>query len=104
MRALKRSGQLDNTIVIYMSDNGFYFGEHRILSGKQYPYEPGLRDVFFGVKPVVEAATMATWSFIGLRELIMPVPPRPRCERRASGRRRVRSSRVAPELRCGCRR
>jgi N-acetylglucosamine-6-sulfatase len=43
MRALKRSGQLDNTIVFYMSDNGFYFGEHRILSGKQYPYEPGLR-------------------------------------------------------------
>jgi arylsulfatase A-like enzyme len=26
-----------------MSDNGFYFGEHRIFSGKQYPYEPGLR-------------------------------------------------------------
>ncbi len=43
MRALKDSGQLDNTIVFYMSDNGFYFGEHRILSGKQYPYEPGLR-------------------------------------------------------------
>jgi N-acetylglucosamine-6-sulfatase len=43
MRALKRSGQLHNTIVFYMSDNGFYFGEHRIFSGKQYPYEPGLR-------------------------------------------------------------
>ena len=43
MRALKSSGQLDNTIVFYMSDNGFYFGEHRIVSGKQYPYEPGLK-------------------------------------------------------------
>lgn len=43
MRALQRSGELGNTIVFYMSDNGFYFGEHRILSGKQYPYEPGLR-------------------------------------------------------------
>jgi arylsulfatase A-like enzyme len=43
MEALKSSGQLDNTIVFYMSDNGFYFGEHRIVSGKQYPYEPGLR-------------------------------------------------------------
>ncbi len=48
MRALKRSGQLDNTIVFYMSDNGFYFGEHRILSGKQYPYEPGLRGALRG--------------------------------------------------------
>jgi arylsulfatase A-like enzyme len=43
MRALERSGELGHTIVFYMSDNGFYFGEHRILSGKQYPYEPGLR-------------------------------------------------------------
>jgi arylsulfatase A-like enzyme len=43
MGALKRSGQLGRTIVFYMSDNGFYFGEHRIFSGKQYPYEPGLR-------------------------------------------------------------
>jgi len=43
MRALERSGQLGNTIVFFMSDNGFYFGEHRIISGKQYPYEPGLR-------------------------------------------------------------
>jgi N-acetylglucosamine-6-sulfatase len=43
MTALRRSGALDNTIVAYLSDNGFYFGEHRIFSGKQYPYEPGLR-------------------------------------------------------------
>jgi arylsulfatase A-like enzyme len=43
MRALRRSGELRRTIVLYMSDNGFYFGEHRIFSGKQYPYEPGLR-------------------------------------------------------------
>jgi N-acetylglucosamine-6-sulfatase len=43
MRTLKRTGQLRRTIVFYLSDNGFYFGEHRIFSGKQYPYEPGLR-------------------------------------------------------------
>jgi N-acetylglucosamine-6-sulfatase len=43
MAALKRTGQLGRTIVFYLSDNGFYFGEHRIFSGKQYPYEPGLR-------------------------------------------------------------
>src|SRR6266516_4413342 len=43
MRTLKRTGQLGRTIVFYLSDNGFFFGEHRIFSGKQYPYEPGLR-------------------------------------------------------------
>jgi N-acetylglucosamine-6-sulfatase len=43
MRWLKERGALSNTIVLYMSDNGFYFGEHRIARGKSLPYEPGLR-------------------------------------------------------------
>jgi N-acetylglucosamine-6-sulfatase len=43
MRWLKARGELEHTIVLYMSDNGFYFGEHRIVRGKTLPYEPGLR-------------------------------------------------------------
>jgi N-acetylglucosamine-6-sulfatase len=43
MRWLKQRGELDNTIVAYLSDNGFYFGEHRILRGKTLPYEPALQ-------------------------------------------------------------
>src|SRR4051812_19931118 len=50
-------------------------------------YDPGLRDVFFGVKPVVDEATMATWSFMGLRELIMVLTPPSRSGRHdAEGR------------------
>ena len=41
--ALKRSGELRRTIVFYMSDNGYFFGEHRIDRGKALPYEPALR-------------------------------------------------------------
>ena len=45
IRQLRRSGQLDNTVVVYTSDNGFLLGEHR-LGGKNYPYEEALRVPF----------------------------------------------------------
>jgi arylsulfatase A-like enzyme len=43
MREMNRSGALRNTIVIYTSDNGYFFGEHRLNRGKALPYEPALR-------------------------------------------------------------
>jgi N-acetylglucosamine-6-sulfatase len=42
-RELHRDGELSNTIVFYVSDNGYFFGEHRIPRGKTLPYEPALR-------------------------------------------------------------
>jgi N-acetylglucosamine-6-sulfatase len=42
-QALDRSGELDDTVVIFVSDNGFYYGEHRIPDAKQNPYEEALR-------------------------------------------------------------
>lgn len=41
--ALKRSGELDDTVVMFTSDNGFYLGEHRFSYGKVFPHEPSLR-------------------------------------------------------------
>ena len=32
-----------NTYICYTSDNGFFYGEHRIKEGKIYSYEPSLR-------------------------------------------------------------
>ena len=43
MKTLKDTHQLADTIVIFTSDNGFFFGEHRIPSGKGRFYEPGIR-------------------------------------------------------------
>jgi N-acetylglucosamine-6-sulfatase len=43
LKALKRSGELDDTVLVFTSDNGFYHGEHRITHGKATPYEPAIR-------------------------------------------------------------
>lgn len=40
---LARTGQLENTIVIYSSDNGFMLGEHGGFSHKSHPYEESAR-------------------------------------------------------------
>ncbi len=39
IEALRDSGELDNTVVVFSSDNGFMLGEHRIHAGKTVPYE-----------------------------------------------------------------
>jgi N-acetylglucosamine-6-sulfatase len=39
---LRETGELDNTLVIYTSDNGFLLGQHR-LRGKVTPYEESIR-------------------------------------------------------------
>ncbi len=36
---LAQTGELDNTYVVVMSDNGYLLGEHRLRSGKLAPYE-----------------------------------------------------------------
>ena len=41
--ALRQAGELENTLVIFTSDNGFFHGEHRISSGKAQVYEPAIR-------------------------------------------------------------
>jgi len=41
--ALADTGQLERTVIIFTSDNGFLLGEHRILDQKYYPYEESIR-------------------------------------------------------------
>lgn len=43
MRALKRSGELRRTLVVFTSDNGFFLGERRVRHGKSHPYAPSGR-------------------------------------------------------------
>ena len=41
--ALEAAGALDNTYVLFTSDNGFFHGEHRVQTGKSRVYEPSVR-------------------------------------------------------------
>jgi N-acetylglucosamine-6-sulfatase len=43
MRWMQENSELKHTIVFYLSDNGYFFGEHRVTRGKSYPYEPALQ-------------------------------------------------------------
>ncbi|HEX5717330.1 MAG TPA: sulfatase [Thermoanaerobaculia bacterium] len=39
---LEETGQLDRTVILFTSDNGFYHGQHRIPEGKLLPYEEAI--------------------------------------------------------------
>jgi N-acetylglucosamine-6-sulfatase len=41
--ALHDSGELDNTYIVFTSDNGFHLGNHRLGAGKWTPYEEDIR-------------------------------------------------------------
>ena len=43
VQTLKDKGILDDTYIIFSSDNGFFRGEHRIATGKYLPYDPASR-------------------------------------------------------------
>jgi N-acetylglucosamine-6-sulfatase len=40
---LRATGELERTLIIFTSDNGFFNGEHRVPEGKHLVYEPSIR-------------------------------------------------------------
>jgi N-acetylglucosamine-6-sulfatase len=42
MKVLARTDRLEDTVVVFLSDNGYFFGEHRLDSDKRLPLEPAL--------------------------------------------------------------
>ena len=62
--ALRDARELANTVIVFTSDNGFFFGEHRIPEQKTRPYEEALRVPLLirvprrvlGAPPVAEVA------------------------------------------------
>jgi arylsulfatase A-like enzyme len=53
--ALRQTGQLDRTYIVYASDNGFHLGDHRLLQGKNTAYETDIRVPFVVRGPGVPA-------------------------------------------------
>ncbi len=55
-RQLEEQGELDDTVVVFTSDNGYNFGAHR-LPHKMAPYEESIRVPFVMTGPGVPVAT-----------------------------------------------
>lgn len=43
LSALDASGEARNTLVVFTSDNAYFYGQHRLDQGKDLPYEPATR-------------------------------------------------------------
>jgi arylsulfatase A-like enzyme len=57
IQELEDAGELDNTFIVFTSDNGFHGGEHRIKGGKRTPYEESARVPLFVRGPGVPAGS-----------------------------------------------
>src|SRR6185503_5033195 len=56
--SLERSGTLDRTLIIFLSDNGYFFGEHGLGPERRFAYEEGIRSPFaVRFPPKVKAGT-----------------------------------------------
>jgi N-acetylglucosamine-6-sulfatase len=49
--ALERTGQLDNTFILVLGDNGYFFGEHGLGPERRFAYEEGIRSPFIARYP-----------------------------------------------------
>ena len=43
---LARQGRLDDTCIVFLGDNGFFFGEHALGPERRFAYEEGIRSPF----------------------------------------------------------
>jgi len=44
LATLEELGQLDSTVIVFTSDNGFFFGEHGLSTERRLPYEEAIRN------------------------------------------------------------
>ena len=46
LATLAKNGQLDNTCIVFLGDNGYFFGEHGLGPERRFAYEEGIRSPF----------------------------------------------------------
>jgi arylsulfatase A-like enzyme len=47
LKKLEEKGILENTLILFLGDNGFFFGEHGLGAERRFAYEEGIRTAFF---------------------------------------------------------
>src|SRR5207302_4412238 len=60
VHTLKVTKQLDDTYIVFASDNGFHLGQHRMPAGKQTAYEPDVHVPLLVRGPGVRVRAHAT--------------------------------------------
>jgi N-acetylglucosamine-6-sulfatase len=78
--ALARTGQLDNTFILFLGDNGYFFGEHGLGPERRFAYEEGIRAPFIARHPArIKPGTR-------IRELVLTLDIAPTLVSLAGGR------------------
>jgi N-acetylglucosamine-6-sulfatase len=58
VETLRGMGALENTVILFTSDNGFFYGEHNLSLERRLPYEESIRSpLIVRFPPVVEAGS-----------------------------------------------
>ncbi len=58
-KRLEKNGQLDNTVFVFTSDHGYWYGEHGLSVERRLPYEEGIRvPLLVRYPPLVKAGTL----------------------------------------------
>ncbi|MBI4854887.1 MAG: sulfatase [Acidobacteria bacterium] len=70
IQTLKDTGKLENTYIIFTSDNGLQFGEHRLPAGKRTPYEESI-----GIPFVVRGPNIASNKVVSELSAIIDLAP-----------------------------
>ncbi len=67
LEELQRKGILQNTFILFLGDNGFFFGEHGLGAERRFAYEEGIRTAFFvRYPPMVKPGTVIDPMVIAL--------------------------------------
>jgi N-acetylglucosamine-6-sulfatase len=62
--ALEETGQLDETFILFLGDNGYFFGEHCIGPERRFAYEEGIRSPFIARYPKRIAAGLQLQNLV----------------------------------------
>jgi N-acetylglucosamine-6-sulfatase len=58
LETLEKKGELDNTCILFLGDNGYFFGEHGLGPERRFAYEEGIRSPFLvRYPPMIKAGT-----------------------------------------------
>jgi arylsulfatase A-like enzyme len=51
LKLLEEQGELDNTFILFLGDNGYFFGEHGLGPERRFAYEEGIKAPFLARYP-----------------------------------------------------